>query len=231
MVVSEHKSQPADVASPVSVRSVMLRFVLTGLLTMAIVALAMAWVSRNVGTEQAIADARQISWVSAQGIIEPALTDEVLAMDADALDALDAAVRNNVLRGSLVRVKIWDESGTIVYSDEPRLIGERYAIEDDMQAVFATGEGTAEITDLTSLENRYEVETKLLEVYQLVETAEGTPLVFETYFRYSGVTDVGRLLWGRFAPISIGSLVALQLIQFPFAWRMARRRRRRCGRS
>ena len=106
MSVTERASRSPDIAAPVSVRAVMLRFVLTGLLAMAVVAIATAWVGRNVGTDQAIADARRISWVSARGIVEPVLTDEVLAMDADALETLDAAVRQNVLRGSLVRVKL-----------------------------------------------------------------------------------------------------------------------------
>jgi two-component system, NarL family, sensor kinase len=209
----------------VSVRAVMLRFVLTGLVTLAVLALGTAWISRNVGTEQAIADARRISWVSARGIVAPVLTDAILDMDAQALESLDSAVRDYVLRGSLVRVKIWDASGKIVYSDEPRLIGETFGFAEDRQAVFDTGKGSAELSDLSGDENRFEVETKLLEVYQLIETVEGTPLVFEAYFRYSGVTDVGRRLWGQFAPISIGALVALQLVQFPFAWRMARRLR------
>jgi signal transduction histidine kinase len=223
--VSERENQRMNVGEPVSVRAVMTRFVLTGLITLVILALATAWVSRDVGTEQAIQEARRVSWVSAQGIVAPVLTDDVLAGDAEALDTLDAAVRDYVLRGSLVRVKIWDANGTVVYSDEPRLIGETFTVADDRQNVFRTGEGHAEITDLSGDENRFEVETKLLEVYQPIETVEGTPLAFETYFRYSGVSDVGRRLWGQFAPIAIGALIALQLVQFPFAWRMARRLR------
>jgi two-component system, NarL family, sensor kinase len=223
--VSEREDRRMDIGEPVSVRAVMLRFVLTGFVTLVILALGTAWVSRNVGTEQAIQDARRVSWVTARGIVAPVLTDDVLDKDAGALETLDAAVREYVLRGSLVRVKIWDPTGKVVYSDEPRLIGETFEFAKDRQAVFDTGAGHAELSDLSGDENRFEVETKLLEVYQLIETVEGTPLVFEAYFRYSGVTDVGRRLWGQFAPIAIGALIALQLVQFPFAWRMATRLR------
>ena len=87
--------------------------------------------------------------------------------------------------------------------------------------MFATGESHAEVSDLEGPENRFEVETKLLEVYSPISTIEGTPMVFETYFRYSGVSDVGRTLWGQFAPVALGALLALQLAQLPFAWRMA----------
>ncbi len=206
---------------PVTVKAVMLRFALTGFVALVVVSLATAWVSRNVGTEQAIDDAERVAWVSAQGIVAPVLTDGVMELDAESLDAVDDAVREFVLRGSLVRVKIWDSNGTIVYSDEPRLIGEQFELPADKREVFATGESHAEISDLDGPENRFEVETKLLEVYAPIETVEGTPLLFETYFRYSGVTDVGRRLWGQFAPVALGALLALQLVQLPFAWRMA----------
>lgn len=203
----------------------MWRFALTGFVALVVVALVTAWVSRRVGTEQATEDATRVSWVSAQGIVAPVLTDAVIANDAAALDAVDDAVRQYVLRGSLVRVKIWAEDGTIVYADEPRLIGEQFEVGADKLEVFATGSAHAEVSDLGEPENRFEVETKLLEVYQPISTVEGTPLLFEAYFRYSGVSDVGRRLWGQFAPIAIGALIALQLVQLPFAWRMARRLR------
>jgi signal transduction histidine kinase len=215
----------AHVDEPVSVRAVMFRFALTGFVALIIVSLVTAWVSRRVGTDQAIDDAERIALVSSQGIVAPVLEDAVLDLDADALDDVDSAVRQYVLRGSLVRVKIWDADGTIVYSDESRLIGEHFDLPADKQRVFDTGESHAEISDLGNPENRFEEGTKMLEVYQPISTVEGTPLLFETYFLYSGVSDVGRRLWGQFAPVAIGALIALQLVQFPFAYRMARRLR------
>ena len=211
--------------APVSVGGLVLRFALAGLVALVLVAVVMAYASRNVGTDRAIADARRVTWVSARGIVEPVLDDGVLRRDRATLDRLDAAVREGVLQGSLVRVKLWAADGTIVYSDESRLIGERFDLGDDERAVFDGAEAEAHVSDLSRPENRFETETKLLEVYQLTATQEGTPLLFEAYFRYSGVTAVGRDLWGRFAPIAIASLVILELIQIPFAWSLARRLR------
>jgi signal transduction histidine kinase len=151
------------------------------------------------------------------------LDDDVVAMDPTALDRVDAAVRDFVLQGSLVRVKLWRSDGTIVYSDEPRLIGEQFDLDDDELAVMGSDDQVAEVSDLSKPENRFETESKLLEVYSRAETASGTPLLFEAYFRYGGVTDVGRHLWAQFAPITIGALIVLQLVQIPLAWSMARR--------
>ena len=208
---------------PISVGSLVARFAIAGLVAFVFVAAFTAFASRRVGTEQAIEEARRVAYVSSVGLIGPVLDDDLIAMDVGALDRVDAVVRESVLRGSLVRVKIWSEDGTIVYSDESRLIGEQFTLGDDERAIFTSGDQGAEVSDLSKPENRYETESKLLEVYSLTETPSGTPLLFEAYFRYSGVTDVGRHLWAQFAPITIGALIVLELIQIPLAWSMARR--------
>lgn len=194
-------------------------------MVLALVSALTALASRRVGTDQAIADAQRVTWTTGQGIIEPLLDERLVAQDRDALERLDAAVREFVLQGSLVRVKIWSDDGVVLYSDEARLIGERFALEDDKLEVLATGEAAAEVSDLSSDENRFETESKLLEVYQRLDMPNGDHVLFEAYFRYSGVAAVGRRLWTQFAPIAIGALVLLQLVQIPLAWSMARRLR------
>src|ERR671930_2170001 len=39
---------------------------------------------------------------------------------------LNQFIRSRVLMDPVVRVKIWNLGGTIVYSDEPRLVGQRF---------------------------------------------------------------------------------------------------------
>jgi two-component system NarL family sensor kinase len=208
---------------PISVGSLVARFAIAGLVALVFVGAFTAFASRRIGTQQAIDEAKRVAFVSSAGIVTPLLDDDLLTMDREALDRIDAAVRASVLRGSLVRVKIWAEDGTILYSDEPRLIGEQFEIGEDERAIFTSNEQGAEVSDLSKPENRFETDSKLLEVYLRTETPSGTPLLFEAYFRYSGVTDVGRHLWAQFAPITIGALVVLQLVQIPLAWSMARR--------
>jgi signal transduction histidine kinase len=208
---------------PISVGLHVARFAIAGLVALVFVGAFTAIASRRVGTEQAIDEAKRVAFVSSVGLVSPVLDDDLLTMDAAALDRVDAVVREFVLRGSLVRVKIWREDGTIVYSDEPRLIGEQFTLGEDEREILRSGEQGAEVSDLSKPENRFETESKLLEVYSRSETPSGTPLLFEAYFRYSGVTDVGRHLWAQFAPITIGALIVLLLIQIPLAWSMARR--------
>ena len=215
--------RPRVLVQPISVGSLVARFAIAGLVALVFVGAFTAFASRRIGTQQAIDEAKRVAFVSSAGIVTPLLGDDLLTMDREALDRIDAAVRSSVLRGSLVRVKIWAEDGTILYSDEPRLIGEQFEIGEDERAIFTSDEQGAEVSDLSKPENRFETDSKLLEVYLRTETPSGTPLLFEAYFRYSGVTDVGRHLWAQFAPITIGALVVLQLVQIPLAWSMARR--------
>ncbi len=208
---------------PISVGKVVARFAIAGFVALVLVIAFTAIASRRVGTEQAIEEARRVANISSVGFIAPVLDEDVVVMDRDALDRLDAVVRDSVLQGSLVRVKIWREDGTIVYSDDSRLIGEQFTLSDEALEVLATGEQVADVSDLSGPENRYETERKLLEVYSRTETPSGTPLLFEAYFNYGGVTEVGRHLWLQFAPITIGALILLELVQIPIAWSMARR--------
>jgi signal transduction histidine kinase len=65
-----------------------------------------------------------------------------------------------------------------------------------------------------------------LEVYSRVQPRRTPPLLFQMGYRYSEVTRAGRNLWLDFAPMVLGALLLLQLLQFPLAWDLARRLRR-----
>lgn len=204
------------------------QFALAGVVALAIVGVATSVASRRVGEREAIADARITTVIRAQGLVTPAVTDELVAGDPAAIDLVDAVVRRDVLDNSLVRVKLWTADGVIVYSDEPALIGTQWDLGNDELRAMATGRIEAEVSDLSQPENVYErPDGKLLEVYLPVRTPSGEVLLFEAYYRYGLVTEQGNRLWRNFAPISLGALVMLELVQLPLAWSLARRLRQR----
>jgi two-component system, NarL family, sensor kinase len=219
------ETEGLDLKEPISVARLIGRFAVAGVVVLALVSALTALASRRIGTDQAIADAQRVTYTTGKGIIEPLLDPRLMEQDRDALEHLDQSVRGTVLKGSLVRVKLWSQDGVVLYSDESRLIGQQFELEADKLEVFETGEAHAEVSDLGSDENQFETESKLLEVYQQLYTTTGEPVLYEAYFRYSGVAAVGRKLWTQFAPIAIGALVLLQLVQIPLAWSMARRLR------
>lgn len=207
----------------------LLRYVVTALVTLIIVSVITAFVSRNIGTGEAIEDANRVATITAEAAVEPAIEDSLLIGDPDAIRKLDAVVRSQVIRGSLQRVKIWAGDGTIVYSDESRLIGEQFELDDEAIDVIEgrQTESKSEISDLSGPENRYEdTATKLLEVYMPITTPGGETLLYEAYFLYDGVAEAGRRAWLRFAPVALGSLVFLAVLQVPLVLSLANRVRR-----
>jgi signal transduction histidine kinase len=203
-------------------RRVVLQYALSGVLALILLAAAGVYLLHNVGRDEAIRNARENAELAARGVVEPVLTAGVLRGEPAALARLDRVVRRGILRTRIVRVKIWDASGRIVYSDEPRLIGSRYRSgADELRGASGTH---AEVSDLSRPENRFERRFgKLLEVYLPIRGPHGQPLLFETYERYSSVAASGRKLWLAFAPAVLATLALLWLVQLPLAWRGARR--------
>lgn len=203
-----------------------LTFVLLGLVALAAVAVTGTLVLRNLATDRAIAEARQITAESAL-TVERRVTDGLVTGDAEASAAVASVVAAAVLRDPVVRVKIWTADGMIVYSDESRLIGERYDLGADEREALVEGGVTADLSDLTRPENRFERSFgELYEVYTPIQTPGGTPLLFETYQRASSVAASGSELLATFAPVLVVALLAFAVLLGPIAWGLARRVRR-----
>ena len=203
-------------------------FTLAGIVAVAIVGVATAIAARRVGTREATTDARTTTLIKAQNVVEPAVRDGLLAGQPAAVAAMDQVVRKSVLDRSLVRVKIWRRDGEIVYSDEPRLQGTTYDLGEDELRAIDNGVIEAEVSDLTKPENRFERNRgKLLEVYLPIRTPNGQRVLFEAYYLYDAVAASGNRIWKNFAPVTIGALIALEVVQIPLAFSLARRLRTR----
>ena len=203
------------------------QFALAGLVVLAVFGAAALLALRSLAEHEALRDARQFAELAGQGIVEPSIRSSLLDGNQEAVDAVDTVVNERVLGERVVRVKLWDASGRIVYSDEPRLIGARYPLGASEREVLRTGATRAAPSDLSDPENRFERGLgPLYEVYLPVRTPSGTPLLFETYQRRSAVAATGRRIWLPFAALLLGSLVLLWLVQVPLASRLGRRLQR-----
>jgi signal transduction histidine kinase len=91
----------------------------------------------------------------------------------------------SLLSGSgLVRVKIWNDEGMIIYSDEPRLVGGRHEVVGHLKEAFE-GDTIAEISELSKAENAEERGYgELLEIYTPIWGPGGgkAKAVFEGYY-------------------------------------------------
>ena len=219
-------TRKAPTSSP-RARPLFAQFALSGLVAVLLVAIAATFVLGRAGRRESVRDARRLTEVIGRSVVEPNLTAGVVSGDPRALDEFDRLVRARVLGDPVVRVKVWRSDGRIVYSDKRELVGARYQLEDDERRALADGRVDAGISDLSRPENRFErAEHKLLEVYMPVVTANGEPLLFEAYMRYSDIAARGRRVWVTFVPALVAALLLLWLVQLPLALSLTRRLRR-----
>jgi len=210
----------------VSVPRAVAAFLIAGLVVLTAIGVALALALRHTATDQAILDARALTDIEATSVVGPILNDQAL-VPGPGRDALNRVVRQRVLGERIVRVKIWDATGRIVYSDDASLIGKRFPLEGEELAALRTGGASAEVSDLARSENLAETQyDKLLQVYQGVQTPTGQRLLFETYQPYEVITEASRRTWLTSLPVLLGGLVLLYLLQAPLAYRMARNLKR-----
>lgn len=210
------------------VLAAVIRYIASALVAVVLITALAVWLARRAGEAEAIRDAKDQTRIAAEGSIEPVLSDGLLRGNANAIAAVDRAVQERVradpVGDSIARIKIWDRSGRIVYSDEPRLIGKRYAMSPQDRAEFEEVKPEAEVSNLTKPENRFERGLgRLLEVYIPIHTPSGTALRYETYYRSSFVSARGSRIFREFLPLMLGALILLALTQLPLAWRLAKR--------
>jgi len=205
---------------PDTPRRALVHFALAGVVMVVLIAIGGGLVSRAVAEDQALDGAQRINSVVAHTVLEPHLRDGLLTGDPAAMATMREALLTS---GPVARVKLWTADGRIVFSDDPRLIGQQYPLGIEETETLVTGRPAAEISDLSRSENAFERDMgTMLEVYRPVHTPGGQVLLFETYMPMSSVADRTTAIWLEFLPITVGALVLLQLVQFPLAARLAR---------
>jgi two-component system NarL family sensor kinase len=192
-----------------------------------LVASLTSWFSSRAAEREAIADARSVTEVLAQGVVEPALTRGLASGDAGAVARFDQYIHQRLHVQSVRRIKLWSTDGRIVYSDEPRLIGRHFSLGADERAVLAKGGSDAGVSDLSQPENEFERGLgDVVEVYTRVTSPEGVPLLFEAYFSLADVNTRKAEIARSFRPVTLGGTLVLALLSTPLAWWLTRRLRR-----
>jgi two-component system, NarL family, sensor kinase len=201
-----------------------LQFVAAGLVALIVLIVGSGWLSKRAATAEAIADARATTRLLATTVVQPALTRGLVRQQSASLDRFDVFALKRLIVGDVLRIKIWDSTGRIVYSDEARLIGQRFTLGHAELRVLETGGTAAAVSDLTEPENRYEKNWgPLLEVYTQVRVPGGQPLLFEAYYSYDDVSRRSAAVLAAFRPITVAGLLIFVALTIPVVWVLARR--------
>lgn len=209
---------------------VLVGVVLAAVVAGAAVATAGTLVSQRIAEGFAVRDATSDTASLARVVVEPALDDAIADPDASAVERsaararLGDAVAGELRAGTAVRMKLWAADGTVLWSDEPRLVGERFPLGDEDLEALRTDRSDAEVSDLDEPENRYERgHGPLLEAYQAVHTPSGDALLFEAYQRYDDVLARAADLRAAFAWLAFCSVAVVLTLLVPLLlWLLVR---------
>ncbi len=202
----------------------MLLFLLVGVLALAAIIIGARVLANRAAAAEALSDARSTTEVLAGSVAEPAIPLGLLEGDPGALDRFDRLATERLLVNDVRRIKIWRADGTIVYSDEVRLIGEQFQLDEEELEILESGGSDAEVSDVSEPENRYERDQGgLVEVYTQLWAPEGEPLLFEAYFPVAGIDSRQDEVIAPFQRITLGALALLVVVATALLWILTRR--------
>ncbi|MCW2760992.1 MAG: integral rane sensor signal transduction histidine kinase [Marmoricola sp.] len=214
--------------APLSMRRVVGQLVFGVVVVLTVVTVGGSFAARRLAEREAVTDAATIADVLAETVVQPALSDALLAGDPKALAAFSKLANSQVVGANVVHVKLWTPQGRIVFSDETALIGRTFALDNDQLAALAKPTTRAEISSLDKDENTLDGSAgdKLVEVYRPVWTPSGGKMLFEIYAPYDQVSHRTGQLWRGFAGVTLSSLLLFLLLLTPVIWHLLSRVRR-----
>jgi two-component system NarL family sensor kinase len=207
----------------------LIALVLAAVAAVSLIGVVLIVVLHHAGIDHERREAELATRIASSVVIGPLITPALLRGEPAALAKLDGVVRQQILQGPVERVKLWSEDGRIVYSDEARLIGQRFPLDtNELVEVLASGGVTSELSDHSRPENRFEPgQEALLETYARVLGPDGAPMLFETYYDFESIAADGGNLFLVVLPALGGGLLLLGLANVAAAGWFARYVRRR----
>ena len=210
-------------------RRIVAQLVAGVLLVLAVVVVLGTLAASRLAEREAVNDAAHTADILAESVVQPALTEGLADGNPADVTAFDTVIRQHVLGADVVRVKIWNPAGTVIYSDDVRVVGRTFGLDDEERSVLATPHTEAEVSDLSQPENEFETASKLLEVYRPVWTASGRELLFEIYAPYEPVQQRADQMARGFLGVMLSSLLLLLVLLAPVVWRLLSRLRQAQG--
>jgi len=184
--------------------SLLMSFSLLGAFITIITGVAFAWylqyqLEQNALRQEAENTARQVILILSHNL-SPA--DLSVPLDSIRYAQIDELIHKNVLYEHIVRVKIWNTNGLVVYSDEKSLAGQYFPIFDNLQKALH-GDVATEVSTLDKSDNWSErgPYKRLLEVYVPIRLAGSNDIVgvYEIYHDLvvldPVIADTRRFVW------------------------------------
>jgi two-component system, NarL family, sensor kinase len=214
--------------SPASERSEVFkavrRFLLMGLVALVVVITPVAFWIWSEAERHALQNSEHATQQLAQNVVGPLLDESVLSGNPAAVARLDARLRPWMDDRSVFEIRLWDKTGRIVYSEDPKLIGQKFGLPREAAEVLEGRDVPANLEMQKDEVNTPGAATEeLVEVYVPVTAPKGEQLVFEAYYDVGAVRQEQAAVLFGMAPPFLLALGVLQLAQLFPAVRLAKR--------
>lgn len=170
--------------------SLLTRFTLISFLVTLLIALGLAWRLESVLERDALSAVAQNTADQATNVLSRTLTaaDLEAPLSEARYQEVDALIRNSLLSANIVRIKIWNLDGLLVYSDNKTIIGKTFPIDEELQDAFR-GETASHISNLQAEENVEERGhySELFEIYVPLQLDDSGEILgaYEAYYDLS----------------------------------------------
>lgn len=200
------------------VRREVLRFAIPGAIGLVLLVSASLVAAVAVAREQSVQDARTAAQWLVRTVVEPRIDQGLRTGSPARMGELDAAFAASISGSDVKAIRLWNSDGVIIYSNDPRLIGEQFPTPAGIDGP------TQGMADMSRPENRYlDPQADWVEVSLPVVAGDGSRYVFQVSKLQASLRQEARDVWVAFAPILAGSLVLLTALLIVLAVRMARR--------
>jgi len=172
--------------------SLLFRFSLVALFVILLVATGLAWRLESTLENDALREVAENTAVQASNILSKNLTAADLkdALQGPRYDEIDTLINNTLLSSNIVRIKIWNRDGLVVYADDQSIVGNTFPLSEELEEALS-GELVTEISSLDKAENVGEqvLYEELFEIYVPLQPAGSGVImgVYEVYYDLSGL--------------------------------------------
>src|SRR6185369_11244262 len=167
--------------------SLLTHFTIVSLSVTLMIAIGLAWELESVLERDALSAVAHNTADQATNILnkELVVADLEKPLPGQRYEQIDMLIHNTLLSADIVRIKIWNRNGLLVYSDDKNLLGKSFAVEADMQEALH-GEIATDISHLQSAENIDErgLFEELFEIYVPLQPADSDGILgaYEVYY-------------------------------------------------
>jgi signal transduction histidine kinase len=188
-------------------RSLLFRFSLLSLAVLLCIALGLGWILQRQMERTALT--QQADEIAV--VIDSMMGRQLTAQDVTSAAGPEGRARWQSLAHRLlgadrhlVRIKVWDDAGRVIYSNNPAQVGKRFPISDELRTAL-DGQRAMDVSNLTETENVGDRQghSSLLETYIPMRAGGRVVGAYEAYSDLGALNaqldDARRTLWGSVA--------------------------------